>query len=131
MTTTSITPMMTIDAIVARGTLRRGFSVSSASGTAASQPVRPCTVKTIASAKPLPVATMPPGLNPYVNVSKRETSRPGIGQPPQAEGEDDKELHGPDDHDRPDRERYSVIPGQGNERQSTITSIHQWNHVTW
>ncbi len=34
-------PTITIDAIVARGTLRRGFSVSSASGTAASQPVSP------------------------------------------------------------------------------------------
>src|ERR1700683_3526810 len=62
-TTTSITPMMAIDAIVARGTLRRGFSVSSASGTAASQPVRPCTVNTTASATPLEVA-IDPGLKP-------------------------------------------------------------------
>src|SRR5258708_31306859 len=63
-TSTSISPMMTIDAIVARGTLRRGFSVSSARGTAASQPVKPRTAKTIARAKPVEVAILP-GLNPY------------------------------------------------------------------
>jgi hypothetical protein len=62
-TSTSISPMMKIEAIVARGTLRRGFSVSSASGTAASQPVRPCTVNTMARANPVEVAILP-GLNP-------------------------------------------------------------------
>ena len=62
-TITSMMPMMAIDAIVARGTFLRGFSVSSASGTAASQPVNPCTVKTMASVKPLAVA-MSPGLYP-------------------------------------------------------------------
>ena len=60
MTITSITPMIAIEVIVARGTLRRGFSVSSASGTAASQPVRPCTVNTIARAKPDDVAMCRP-----------------------------------------------------------------------
>src|SRR6516225_5301579 len=77
MTRTSITPMMTIDAIVARGTLRRGFSVSSASGTAASQPVRPCTVKTIARAKPVEVAILP-GLNPYENDWNVKPPGPGL-----------------------------------------------------
>ena len=56
--------MIAIEAIVARGTLRRGFSVSSASGTAASQPVRPCTVKTTASDEARRTVAMPPGLNP-------------------------------------------------------------------
>ena len=76
-----MTPMMAIDAIVARGTLRRGFSVSSASGTAASQPVRPCTVRTIARKKPPPVAMMPPGLNPYVNVWNVNPPGPGSASP--------------------------------------------------
>src|SRR5437667_3197457 len=80
MTRTSITPMMTIDAIVARGTLRRGFSVSSASGTAASQPVRPCTVKTIARKKPVEVAMLP-GLNPYENDWNVNPPGPGPASP--------------------------------------------------
>src|ERR1019366_7503394 len=43
-------PMIAI--IVARGTFRLGFEVSSARGAAASQPVRPCREKTTARAKP-------------------------------------------------------------------------------
>ena len=58
-TSTSMRPTITIEAMVARGTLRRGFSVSSASGTAASQPVSPCTVKTMASENPVAVAMLP------------------------------------------------------------------------
>src|SRR5215471_11931629 len=79
-TSTSMSPIMTIDAIVARGTLRRGFSVSSASGTAASQPVRPCTVKTIARAKPVEVAILP-GLKPYVNECSVKPPGPGSASP--------------------------------------------------
>ncbi len=63
MTITSIAPMIAMEAIVARGTLRLGALVSSASGTAASQPVRPCTVNTTASANP-DVVAMWPGLKP-------------------------------------------------------------------
>ena len=73
---TSMVPMMAIESMVARGTLRRGFSVSSASGTAASHPVSPCTVRTIASEKPVAVARFP-GLNPYVN--DRNVNPPGPG----------------------------------------------------
>ena len=72
--------MMAIDAIVARGTLRRGFSVSSASGTAASHPVSPCTVNTIASENPLEVA-MSPGLKPYVNDWNVKPPGPGSKRP--------------------------------------------------
>ena len=79
-TTTSIRPMIAIEAIVARGTLRLGFSVSSASGTAASQPVNPCTVKTIASAKPVWVA-IPAGLKPYVKDESVKPPGPGSARP--------------------------------------------------
>src|ERR1700684_2898825 len=46
------TPRMQIDSIVARGTFRFGSRVSSASGAAPSQPVRPWMENTTASAKP-------------------------------------------------------------------------------
>ena len=103
-TMTSITPMMTIDAMVARGTFRRGFSVSSASGTAASQPVSPCTVNTMASENPVAVA-MFPGLKPYVNDWSVKPPGPGIDEAPQAERQHDQELERADDDDRLDRER--------------------------
>lgn len=79
-TTTSMRPMIAIESIVASGTLRFGFSVSSASGTAASQPVNPCTVKTIARAKPVCVA-IPPGLKPYVKDERVKPPRPGSRRP--------------------------------------------------
>ena len=54
---TSMTPMIRIEAMIERGTLRRGFSVSSASGTAASHPVNPCTVRTTTMKNPEVVAS--------------------------------------------------------------------------
>src|SRR5882724_11000002 len=77
---TSMTPMIRIEAMIERGTLRRGFSVSSASGTAASHPVRPCTVRTTARNTPEKVA-MPPGLNDVVNGANENPPGPGLARP--------------------------------------------------
>ncbi len=63
-----------------RGTLRRGFSVSSASGTAASQPVKPCTVRTTTMKNPEVVAR-PPGLNDVLKVAKVKPPGPGSIRP--------------------------------------------------
>src|SRR5215469_5364912 len=80
--TMSNTPRMSIDSIVARGTFRLGSRVSSASGAAPSQPVRPCTENTTARAKPssesflvksntLNVKPPGPGLaNPHIERTK-------------------------------------------------------------
>ena len=80
MVITSITPMMTMEAMMARGTFRRGFSVSSASGTAASHPVSPCTVRTTARNRPEKVA-IPPGLKPVVKGSTEKPPGPGLASP--------------------------------------------------
>src|ERR1700689_4309410 len=80
MTTTVITPVMTIDAIVAIGTFRRGLAGSSASGTAGSQPVSPCTEKTMARAKPVAVARCP-GLKPGSNTRTVNPPGPGLMSP--------------------------------------------------
>src|ERR1700733_2605023 len=80
MTTTVITPVIAIDAIVAIGTLRRGWPVSSASGTADSQPVSPCTENTIASMNPEAVARWP-GLKLGSKVRNVKPPGPGLASP--------------------------------------------------
>ena len=69
-----------VDTIVAIGTFRRGLAVSSASGTADSQPVSPCTENTMASAKPVAVARCP-GLKPGSNTRTVNPPGPGLISP--------------------------------------------------
>ena len=109
--------------MIERGTLRRGFSVSSASGTAASQPVSPCTVRTTTMKKPEVVA-MPPGLNEVVKVCKGEAARAGIGETGQAERQHDQELRQADDDDPLDRERNAGVAGPGHQRNADDDGTH-------
>src|SRR5258708_36007310 len=73
-------PRIRREAFTERGTLRRGLEVSSASGTAASHPVNPCTVRTTARKTPENVA-IPPGLNEGVNGATENPPGPGLARP--------------------------------------------------
>src|SRR5215467_4030634 len=69
-------PSRMIEIITDLGTLRRGSRVSSASGAAASQPVRPCTDRTTASAKPDSAS-----LFPKLNTLSETPPGPGLANP--------------------------------------------------
>src|SRR5437762_1769762 len=66
-------PRMMIESITDRGVLRLGSLVSSASGAAASHPVRPWTPSTIASAKPDRA-----GMFPGLRTAKENPPGPGL-----------------------------------------------------
>ena len=85
--------------MIDRGTLRRGFSVSSASGTAASQPVNPCTVRTTTTKNPEVVAK-PPGIEGRRERREREAARSGVGETRQPERQHDQKF-GQADRDDP------------------------------
>src|SRR5215467_12656267 len=105
-TTTSISPMMTIDAIVARGTLRRGLP---AGETLHGEDDREGETRRGAD-----IAR----IEPVSERLKGKTAVPGVGEPPHSQGQHDEEFHRPDDDDRPDGERYPVVPSQRDQRQS-------------
>ena len=123
-----MTPTITIDAIVARGTFRRGFSVSSASGTAASQPVSPCTVNTMASENPVAVA-MSPGLKPYVKDWSVKPPGPGSARPHSPSASTMRNSAAPTTTIVSIESAIPEYPIAAMIGRPTMTSIHQWNHV--
>ena len=112
---TSMMPMIRMEAMIERGTLRRGFEVSSASGTAASHPVSPCTVRTTARKTPEKVA-IPPGLKPGTKGAKEKPPGPGLDQTGKPEEQHDQKFGGADGNDPFDRERHAGKPCPGSQR---------------
>ena len=111
MTTRKI-PSPMIEIIVAVGTFRRGFEVSSARGAAASQPVKACKEKTIAKSESFSRKAV--GGNPAGEV---ETAGPRAGKAGQSEGEDDRHLREPQADEHLHRERQAP-PGEESDKRS-------------
>ena len=72
---------MMIESNTERGTLRLGSLVSSASGAAASQPVRPCTASTIASVNPERPKAVPTPILAGLNTDSEKPPGPGLAKP--------------------------------------------------